>query len=163
MDNITNIEFWNEFELQLDERMRLVMPQEWRDQNPGDFYMMRGPENCLLIFAQDGWDRIKTALNSHLLQKELIVLQRMLGGRCKFTPDSNGRFTLPKPLREWTSLNDKDMVTMVGHGNKIEIWSKDKWKQYCQNSMGNDAFWASAEIAGLSPVLFGQATQPLAA
>ena len=39
--------------------------------------------------------------------------------------DSNGRILISKPLRSFAEMMKK--VTMIGQGEKFEIWSDDIW------------------------------------
>ena len=40
--------------------------------------------------------------------------------------DNNGRILLSKPLRVFAEMAKK--ITMIGQGNKFEIWSDDIWQ-----------------------------------
>ena len=40
--------------------------------------------------------------------------------------DNNGRILLSKPLRVFAEMTKK--ITMIGQGDKFEIWSDDIWQ-----------------------------------
>ena len=46
-------------------------------------------------------------------------------GRGRREIDAQGRFLIPEPLRRFAGLERK--VTLVGQGNKFEIWDEDAW------------------------------------
>ena len=53
--------------------------------------------------------------------------------------DSQGRILLPSQLRQYAGVDKK--ITLIGQGNKFEIWSSDVWQDSC------DA-WLQEETAG---------------
>jgi len=44
-------------------------------------------------------------------------------------PDDQGRFILPKHLKEYAKI-DKNIV-IIGAGSNIEIWAEEAWDEYC--------------------------------
>jgi MraZ protein len=44
------------------------------------------------------------------------------------TPDSQGRITVPAPLRQYAGLS-KDCV-VIGANSRIEVWDAEAWQSY---------------------------------
>jgi MraZ protein len=44
------------------------------------------------------------------------------------TPDSQGRITIPAPLRDYAGLS-KDCV-VIGANSRIEVWDAEAWQTY---------------------------------
>jgi len=42
--------------------------------------------------------------------------------------DAQGRFVVPSSLTDYAEISDS--TTIVGVGNRIEIWSKNNWEEY---------------------------------
>ena len=53
-------------------------------------------------------------------------------GAQEVIPDRQGRILLPQYLKEFAEIK-KDVV-LVGVSNRIEIWSRDKWREFYGNS-----------------------------
>jgi MraZ protein len=49
------------------------------------------------------------------------------------TPDKQGRVTVPAPLRAYAQL-DKE-CTVIGNGNKLEVWDSTAWNTYLAEVM----------------------------
>ena len=51
-----------------------------------------------------------------------------LSGAIECEIDKQGRFLIASNLREYANM-EKDVV-IIGVGTRLEIWNKDKWKEY---------------------------------
>ena len=51
-----------------------------------------------------------------------------LSGASDEVPDKQGRVTIPQVLRTYGGLDRE--VTVIGAGNRIEIWDTTAWQQY---------------------------------
>ena len=49
--------------------------------------------------------------------------------------DKQGRFLIPQSLRSYADI--KKEVAIIGVSNRIEIWDKEKWEQYSNDSSLN--------------------------
>ena len=98
-------------------------------------------DKCLLLYALPEWEKIEqkiAALPS--FNKATRRIQRLLIGHATDVElDSQGRILLPSQLRQYASVDKK--ITLIGQGNKFEIWSSDVWQDNC------DA-WLQEEAAG---------------
>ena len=62
-----------------------------------------------------------------MIDKEARQFTRyFLAGAASLEVDKQGRILLPAVLREFADIT-KDAV-LVGVGNRVEIWSKDRWE-----------------------------------
>jgi MraZ protein len=57
-------------------------------------------------------------------------LRLFLSGASDEVPDKQNRVTIPANLREYAGL-DRDL-TVIGAGNRAEIWATDAWNAYYQ-------------------------------
>jgi MraZ protein len=55
-------------------------------------------------------------------------LRLFLSGASSEIPDKQHRVTIPTALRDYAGL-DRDL-TVIGAGNRAEIWSSTAWDQY---------------------------------
>ncbi|MDO8525505.1 MAG: cell division/cell wall cluster transcriptional repressor MraZ, partial [Candidatus Omnitrophota bacterium] len=53
-------------------------------------------------------------------------------GASEIECDKQGRILIPKYLKDYASI--KKDVMVIGVSNRIEVWSKDAWLEYYNNS-----------------------------
>ena len=56
-------------------------------------------------------------------------------GAVEVTVDRLGRLLVPKSLKDFAEI--KQDVVIVGISNRIEIWAKEKWTAFYENSRQN--------------------------
>ncbi|MEP6753872.1 MAG: division/cell wall cluster transcriptional repressor MraZ, partial [Chthonomonadales bacterium] len=128
----SGFEFWGEFEFNIDDKGRVLVPSEFRERLKDSYVLTRGPDGAILMFPEAVWNQITTQLNSQIMQRQHGLLQRLMGGRVIVKVDSStGRITIPKHLRDWAGITPGDtQISFVGQGPKIEIWCKTTWDKY---------------------------------
>ncbi|MGB9589123.1 MAG: division/cell wall cluster transcriptional repressor MraZ, partial [Armatimonadota bacterium] len=60
--------------------------------------------------------------------------------------DAQGRVAIPYHLREFAGIERE--VTIVGTGNRLEIWSKQRWDEFT-HSMNEELIRESAKALGI--------------
>lgn len=95
-------------------------------------------EPCLLLYPLPEWEVVQRKLEGlSNVNPQARLLQRLLIGHATdLELDGNGRILLPAMLREYAELDKK--LVLVGQGNKIEIWSEDRWRACMQTWLGKD-------------------------
>lgn len=118
--------------LNLDAKGRLAVPARYREallqQCDGQIVItINDRQRCLWLYPLDVWEGIEDKLvKAPSLDPEVQRLKRLLIGHatdCEV--DGNGRVLVPPPLREYAALTKR--LTLVGQGNKFEIWDEDLW------------------------------------
>ena len=139
--------FYGEYEHTLDRKGRLIIPSRFRDAIKEHyverFFITRGLDKCLFMFAEDEWrlqeQRFKTM---SFTKTEYRRFNRMFfSGASDFSPDKQGRILIPSYLKDYAGI--KRDVYIIGLSNRIEIWSRQNWKDYYSES--KDAFEEVAE------------------
>jgi len=95
-------------------------------------------DRCLLLYPEPEWElllpKIKALPN---MNKAVQRLHRLiLGHAAEMELDSNGRILVPPTLRNHAGLEKKLML--VGLGNKLELWSEERWFACVDESPGDD-------------------------
>ena len=119
--------------LSIDVKGRASMPQRYRSdfsiKNKSKLIITADKDKCLLIYTQSNWSVIEKKLsNLPSYNKEARFIQRLLIGYATESEiDSQGRFLIPNPLREYAGIQKK--IILLGQGNKFELWSENTWNK----------------------------------
>ena len=118
--------------INLDGKGRLTMPTKYRntisDQSNGNMVVtIDSEEKCLLLYPETIFSGIEKKINDlPSFTKNHRRIQRLIIGHAEdLELDSSGRILLPKPLRLVAEMSKK--ITLIGQGEKFEIWSDDIW------------------------------------
>lgn len=119
-----------EYEHSLDAKGRLIMPAKLRQDMGEKFIVTKGLDGCLFVFSLKEWDLFQEKLRAlPVSNKNARDFSRFfLAGAIECEIDKQGRFLISGNLREFASL-DKDVV-IIGVTTRLEIWNKEKWKNY---------------------------------
>lgn len=136
----------------LDPKGRLTMPTRHRDwvleQCGGELVIAVDQAICLMIYPLPIWVEIEREINARpSADEETRRLQRVMVGRANEEKmDSAGRLLIPPHLRALLNLH-KDL-TLVGLGNKFELWNASEWLKYCEG--GSLLSKGNPNVQGLS-------------
>lgn len=119
-----------EYEHSVDVKGRLIMPAKLREEIGEKFVVTKGLDGCLFVFSLKEWDLFQEKLRAlPVSNKNARDFSRFfLAGAIECEIDKQGRFLISGNLREFASL-EKDVV-IIGVTTRLEIWNKEKWKNY---------------------------------
>ncbi|MCG2712358.1 MAG: division/cell wall cluster transcriptional repressor MraZ [Candidatus Omnitrophica bacterium] len=130
--------FYGEFEHSLDRKNRVIIPAKFRealkDSFVEKFYITRGLDGCLFIFTEEEWKKQELKFKTLSFTKpDARKFNRMFfSGASEIVCDSQGRVLIPQYLRAFADIQ-KDVV-IIGVSNRIEVWSKTRWKDFYENT-----------------------------
>jgi transcriptional regulator MraZ len=130
-------------ELNLDVKGRLSMPSRYRElisQSDNQVVVtIDTEERCLLIYPTPEWEIIEKQVEAlPSFNKAARRVQRLLIGHAtEITLDSNGRFLVPPPLREYAGLEKQ--AVLIGQGKKFELWDGVHWSHERENWLKEEA------------------------
>ncbi len=139
--------FYGEYEHTLDKKGRLIIPAKFREsikeQEVEKFYLTRGLDTCLFVFAEDEWRLQEQKFrNISFTKAEGRKFNRLFfSGAVEVTTDKQGRILISNFLKEYAHI--KRDVVIVGVSNRFEIWARELWLEYYQSS--RDSFESIAE------------------
>ncbi len=141
--------FIGEYNHTIDAKGRLIVPAKYRDNLGERFYVTKGFDDCLFVYAEEDFNILQEKIRAlPLSNKESRTISRFfLGSAQEGELDKQARILISGPLREHADLV-KDVV-LVGVGNHIEIWSKDRYEA-SEESMDVDNVALKLEELGLS-------------
>ena len=130
--------FYGEYEHAIDRKGRIIIPANFRKilqtNNIDTLFLTRGLDGCLFLFAESEWRLAEARFKQVSFTKaEGRKFNRVFfSGASEVTLDRLGRTLIPKHLKEFAQINQD--VVVVGVSNRIEIWAKDKWREFYETS-----------------------------
>ena len=130
--------------INIDAKGRMAIPAKYRaciESNAASRMVVTidTEDKCLLLYDVCEWEKIEkkiTALPS--FNKATRRIQRLLIGHATDVAlDSQGRILLPSQLRSYANIDKK--ITLIGQGNKFEIWGADVWQESCDEWLQEEA------------------------
>ena len=114
----------------LDDKGRMILPAKFREKFAAGLVMTRGQDSCLYVCPMNEFERIAAAMNTTPVTSRAVRdYQRvLLSGASDEIPDKQGRVTIPPLLREYAGLSKE--CTVIGAGNRVEIWDTQAWNDY---------------------------------
>lgn len=139
--------FYGEYKHSLDPKGRLILPAKFREvckeYSFERFFLTRGLDKCIFMFSESEWQNQEQKFkNMSFMKKETRSFNRMFfSGAVDTYPDKQGRFVVPQYLKDYANIK-KDTV-VIGVSNRIEIWDRDQWTGFFNES--NESFEQIAE------------------
>ena len=121
--------FMSEYNHSIDAKGRVIVPVKFRESLGNEFVVTQGLDGCFFVFPNEEWNTFEEKLKSlPMSNKDARKFVRFfLAGAATVELDKQGRILLPPMLREFAAL-EKDVV-VVGVGNRVEIWDKNRWEE----------------------------------
>ena len=121
--------FMGEYNHSIDQKGRLIVPSKFREQLGNEFVVTKGLDGCLFVYSNEEWQRIEEKFREiPLTTKDARKFSRFFfAGAATCEVDKQGRILLPSNLREYAAI-EKEVVS-VGVLSRVEIWSKDRWRE----------------------------------
>jgi len=133
--------FYGEYQHHIDRKGRLIIPSKLREvakeHYVDRFFATRGLDKCLFLFAEDEWRVQESKLKGlSFTRGEYRKFNRLFfSGAVDVTCDSQGRVLIPSYLKDYAGI--KRDVVLIGVSNRIEVWSKELWKQFYDAAKDN--------------------------
>lgn len=133
----------------LDDKGRLFLPAKFRDRLADGLVMTKGQERCLYVYDVAEFTRVATAMQQGPTSSKAVrdYVRVFLSGASDEVPDKQGRVTIPPPLRAYAGLT-RD-CTVIGAGNRVEVWDTPAWEAYLVRSEAAFAEQSEEVIPGL--------------
>lgn len=130
--------FYGEYEHAIDRKGRIIIPANFRKilqaNGINTLFLTRGLDGCLFLFAESEWRSAEVRFKQVSFTKaEGRKFNRLFfSGATEVKLDRLGRLLVPKHLKEFAQI--KQDVVVVGVSNRVEIWAKDKWREFYETS-----------------------------
>jgi MraZ protein len=122
--------FLGQFQHNLDDKGRLMIPARYRDLLEGGAFITQGFDKCLMvmneIYFKQVYERIE-AMN--LADPPARLLRRLiLSNAYPVEPDKVGRILVPQNLRAFLGIENGELV-VAGQGDYFEVWTPALWQE----------------------------------
>ena len=122
--------FMGEYQHNLDDKGRIVVPTKLRDGLGSSMIVTRGLDGCLAIYTLASWDTIVKELAALPTTKQVSrqYIRLLTAKATEAVMDKQGRILIPTSLASEASLT-KNCV-FVGVSDHVELWDQQRWDQY---------------------------------
>lgn len=114
----------------LDDKYRLVIPQQFRDGLGKEFMVVISSRDTLYLIPSNEWKKLQEQL-TELMERDAAqyraVVERMRAFSAAVKADRSWRVLIPKELRERAQL--KKQIVSIGQRNRIEVMDKDVYER----------------------------------
>lgn len=134
--------FYGEYQHNLDQKGRVIMPAKLREGLGEKFIITRGLDNCLFAYSMDEWSRLESKIKElPFTDKNVRSFTRFFfGGACESETDKQGRVILPAYLREYAGLTKETYI--LGVSSRVEIWSAENWEAFMDSENADPEMFA---------------------
>jgi MraZ protein len=126
--------FMGEYQHSIDAKGRMIVPAKFREILGETFVLTRGLDQCIFGYPMDEWRKLEQKLKDlPMTKKDARAFARFFfSGATEVELDKQGRINIPSTLIKHANLEKECIV--LGVSSKIEIWAKDAWDSYFDES-----------------------------
>jgi MraZ protein len=122
--------FLGQFQHNLDDKGRLMIPARFRELLEGGAFITQGFDKCLMVMTEvyfkQVYDRIETM---NLADPTARLLRRLiLSNAYPVEVDKVGRILMPQNLRVFLGIENGELV-VAGQGEYFEVWTPALWTE----------------------------------
>lgn len=127
-----------QYDAVLTDKGRLALPKRFREALGVRVIVAKWYEGCLVVVSSDSLNSLLnrlTAESKYITGSVRDTDRFILGSAFEVDLDKQGRFVVPKYLRDFAALSGD--VVFLGLGGRVEIWDKNVWikrEEYIQKN-----------------------------
>ena len=121
--------FLGQFQHNLDDKGRLMIPARYRDLLAAGAFITQGFDKCLMVMTDAYFKEVYERINSmNMADASARMLRRLiLSNAYPVEADKVGRILVPQNLREFLGVTSGEL-TVAGQGDYFEVWTPADWK-----------------------------------
>jgi MraZ protein len=121
--------FLGQFQHNLDEKGRLMIPAPFRQTLEGGAFITQGFDRCLMIMTETYFQEVYQRINTmNLADPTARLLRRLiLSNAYQVELDKVGRILVPQNLRQFAGFDGEAIV--AGQGEYFEVWTPAEWNK----------------------------------
>ena len=143
--------FLGQFQHNLDEKGRLMVPAPFRQMLEGGAYITQGFDRCLMVLTDAYFGQVYERINAmNLADPATRLLRRLiLSNAYPVELDKVGRILVPQNLRQFAGFDGEAIV--AGQGEYFEIWTPSEWNKQMdeiQDTQANTQRFSTLNLSG---------------
>lgn len=121
--------FLGQFQHNLDDKGRLMIPARYRDLLAAGAYITQGFDKCLMVMTDAYFKEVYERINGmNMADASARMLRRLiLSNAYPVEVDKVGRILVPQNLREFLGITSGELA-VAGQGEYFEVWTPADWK-----------------------------------
>ena len=142
--------FLGQFQHNLDDKGRLMIPARYRDLLAAGAFITQGFDKCLMVMTDVYFKQVYDRISAMNLADPMARLLRrlILSNAYPVEADKVGRILVPQNLRQVITLESEAIV--AGQGEYFEVWTPDAWNEQMaqlQDLETNDQRFAMLDLS----------------
>jgi len=147
--------FLGQFQHNLDDKGRLMVPARYRDLLAAGAFITQGFDKCLMVMTDVYFQQVYERINNmNLADPTARMLRRLiLSNAYPVEVDKVGRILVPQNLREFLGIASGEL-TVAGQGDYFEVWTPAEWKSQMDNLQdveANEQRFSTLDLSKNSP------------
>ena len=119
--------FRGEFEHNLDEKGRILLPVKYRDELGEAVVLARGGYGQINLYPKPYFEDMERRIEESGDSESFRLASRFLSAAIECEVDRQGRIVIPSTLRRHAKLSAE--VIIIGNRLHVEIWNPEIWQQ----------------------------------
>ena len=126
--------FLGQFQHNLDDKGRLMIPARYRDLLAAGAFITQGFDKCLMVMTDTYFQQVYERINTmNLADATARMLRRLiLSNAYPVEVDKVGRILVPQNLRAFLGIENGEL-TVAGQGDYFEVWAPADWQLQMDN------------------------------
>lgn len=122
--------FLGQFQHNLDDKGRLMIPSRFREMLGVGAYITQGFDKCLMVMTDAYFRQVYAYIEAmNLADPTTRQLRRMiLSNAYPATADKVGRILIPQNLRAFLGIENGELI-VAGQGEYFEVWTPALWNE----------------------------------
>ena len=143
--------FLGQFQHNLDDKGRLMVPARFRELLEGGAYITQGFDKCLMVMTESYFKQVYERIEAmNLADPTARLLRRLiLANAYPVGPDKVGRIVVPPNLRTFLGIENGELV-VAGQGEYFEVWMPAQWSEQMaqlQDADANNARFSTLDLS----------------
>jgi MraZ protein len=132
--------FLSQFQHNLDDKGRLMVPARYRDLLATGAIITQGFDKCLMVMPDAYFKQVYDRINSmNPTDSATRLLRRLiLSNAYQVEPDKVGRILVPQKLRGFLGVENGELI-VAGQGDYFEVWTPADWQTQMDKLQDVDA------------------------
>ena len=142
--------FLGQFQHNLDDKGRLMIPARFRDLLAGGAFITQGFDKCLMVMTETYFKQVYDRVEAmNLADANARSLRRLLlSNAYPVEVDKVGRILVPQNLRAFLQIEGEAIV--AGQGEYFEVWKPAEWNEQMtqlQDTEANNQRFAALDLS----------------